>query len=167
MFIYFRWNDKKKMRKIVIFFIIVHSVLSTQSLLFAQSKLQSLILLGMGELNMGYKDRARSFFIREAALWFICLGGKKAANWYANDYYAFAALHAGVNMEGKDYIFSVNMGHYDSFTEYNNIKERQRQIHAIYDEGQGYEWQWDNKQNRIHFDNIGHCPYLYHHGQSK
>lgn len=46
------------------------------------------------------------------------------------------------------------MGHYDSFTEYNDIKERQRQIDKIYEEGQGNEWQWDNTQNRINFDSM-------------
>ena len=46
------------------------------------------------------------------------------------------------------------MGHYNSLTEYNEIKSRQRQMDDIYEEGKGNEWQWDNKQNRIHFNNM-------------
>ena len=71
-----------------------------------------------------------------------------------SDYIAYAELHADVNLGGKDYLFAVNMGHYDSFTEYNDIKERQRQIDKIYEEGQGNEWEWDNTQNRINFDSM-------------
>ena len=140
--------------KIILLIIVVNSLLSAQMSSTANGKLQSLILPGLGELKMGYDERARSFFIREAALWLICIGGKKASNWYESDYLAFAELHADVNMDGKNYIFAVNMGHYNSLTEYNEIKSRQRQMDDIYEEGKGNEWQWDNKQNRIHFNNM-------------
>ena len=142
------------MRKILLCIVVLNSLLSAQMSSSTKSKLQSLILPGMGELNMGHKNRARSFFIREAAIWFVCIGGTKASNWYESDYRAFAALHAGIDMDGKDYIFAVNMGHYNSFTEYNETKARQRQMHKIYAEGQGNEWQWDNKKNRGHFDKL-------------
>ena len=142
------------MRKILLFIIVLSSFLSAQMTAAKTNKLQSLILPGLGEFKMGHEKRARSFFIREAALWLICIGGKEISNWYESDYKAYAELHADVNMEGKDYLFAVNMGHYDSFTEYNDIKERQRQIDKIYEEGQGNEWEWDNTQNRINFDSM-------------
>ena len=142
------------MRKILLFIIVLSSFLSAQMTAAKTNKLQSLILPGLGEFKMGHEKRARSFFIREAALWLICIGGKEVSNWYESDYKAYAELHADVNMAGKDYLFAVNMGHYDSFTEYNDIKERQRQIDKIYEEGQGNEWQWDNTQNRINFDSM-------------
>ena len=142
------------MRKILLFIIVLSSFLSAQMTAAKTNKLQSLILPGLGEFKMGHEKRARSFFIREAALWLICIGGKEVSNWYESDYKAYAELHADVNMEGKDYLFAVNMGHYDSFTEYNDIKERQRQIDKIYEEGQGNEWEWDNTQNRINFDSM-------------
>jgi len=142
------------MRKILLCIVVLTSLLSAQMSSSAKSKLQSLILPGMGELNMGHEKRARSFFIREAAIWLVCIGGTKVSNWYETDYRAFAALHAGIDMDGKDYIFAVNMGHYNSFTEYNETKARQRQVYEIYSEGQGNEWQWDNKKNRIHFDKL-------------
>ena len=142
------------MRKILLIIIIVNSFLSAQMSPAAKNKLQSLILPGLGELKMGNEERARSFFIREAALWLICIGGKKASSWYESDYRAFAELHAGVDMDGKDYIFAVNMGHYGSLSEYNATKARKRQVNKIYKEGEGNEWEWDNVENRLHFDNL-------------
>ena len=144
----------RKMRILLLFIIVLNSLLSAQMSSSAKSKIQSLILPGLGELNMGHEKQARSFFIREAALWLICISSKKASNWYESDYKAFAELHAGVNMDAKDYIFAVNMGHYNSFTEYNETKARQRQVDNIYEEGQGNEWQWDTNHNRIRFDNM-------------
>ena len=84
------------MRKIVLLIIVVHSLLSAQMSSSAKSKLQSLIIAGMGELKMGHENRARSSFIREVALWLICIGGKHASNWYESDYRAFAELHEDV-----------------------------------------------------------------------
>ena len=57
-------------------------------------------------------------------------------------------------MEGKNYLFSVNLGHYDSSEQYNDTKERQRQVEDKYREGKGLEWQWDNSVNRIKFDEM-------------
>ena len=142
------------MRKILLSIIVVNFLLSAQMSSSSKNKLQSLIVPGMGEFKMGHENRARSFFIREVALWLICIGGKQASNWYESDYRAFAALHAGIDMGGKGYIFTVNMGHYKSFTEYNETKARQRQVHEIYAEGQGNEWKWDNHENRKHFDKL-------------
>ncbi len=142
------------MRKTLLVIIIVSSMLSAQMSSSAKSKLQSLILPGLGELNMGHEKKARSFFIREAALWLVCIGGTKVSNWYESDYRAFAELHAGVNMDGKDYIFAVNMGNFNNFSEYNETRKLQRQVNKIYVEGQGNEWQWDNDQNRKKFDNM-------------
>ena len=130
------------MRKILLF-IVIHSFLFAEESYSVKNKLQSLILPGLGELTMGHENRARSFFIREAALWLVFIGGHQASNWYESDYKAFAGLHSGLDMTGKDYIFAVNMGHYDSFTEYNASKSRQRLINEIYDEGEGNEWEWD------------------------
>ena len=57
-------------------------------------------------------------------------------------------------MAGKNYLFAVNMGHFNSFEEYNNTKERQRLVVDKYEEELGFEWHWDNKTNRIKFDNM-------------
>ena len=141
------------MKRIILYVLIVSSFLSAQMSLSSSSKFQSLILPGLGELEMGHEKRARSFFIREAALWLVCIGGTKAANWHESDYRAFAEIHANVDMNDKDYLFSVNLGHYDSFSEYNAINTRKRLTGDLYEEG-GDQWQWDSTQNRIKYDRM-------------
>ena len=120
----------------------------------ASNKLRSLFLPGLGEYSMGHEKLAKSFFIREAALWFVCLGGMKVSNWYENDYKAFAAIHADINLDQKSYIFAVNVGHFDSFSDYNANRARKRQNNEMYEEGQGNEWEWDSVQNRIEYDRM-------------
>ena len=120
----------------------------------AKSKLQSLVFHGWGEQTLGESKRAQSFFKREAALWLFYIGSKKTANWYESDYTAFAELHADVEMTGKDYLFVVNMGHYDNLEKYNDTKERQRLPAEKYADDGSFNWQWDNKANRITFDKM-------------
>ena len=142
------------MKKYLLVIFLFTTCLMAQIQVNAKNKLQSLILPGWGQQTLGESKRAQSFFIRETALWLICIGGKKAANWYESDYNAFAELHANVDMEGKNYLFSVNLGHYDSFEQYNDTKERQRLVEEKYGEGKGLEWKWDNSINRIKYDEM-------------
>ena len=128
--------------------------LTAQIQVNTKAKLQSLVLPGWGEQTLGEPNRAQSFFIREAALWLIYIGGKKTANWYESNYIAFAELHSDVDMEGKNYLFAVNLGHYSNFEQYNDTKERQRLVEDKYVEHRGLEWQWDNSVNRIKFDEM-------------
>ena len=103
---------------------------------------------------MGESKTANKYFIREAALWLIFIGSKKTAAWYESDYMAFAELHANVDMAGKNYLFAVNMGHYNSLEDYNATKERQRSVNEKYEEDKNFDWKWDNSTNRIKFDNM-------------
>ena len=116
------------MKKYLLLIILCLPYLTAQIPLDTKIKLQSLVLPGWGEQTLGESKRAQSFFIREAAFWLIYIGVKKTSDWYESDYTAFAELHADVDMEGKNYLFAVNLGHYDSFEEYNDTKERQRQV---------------------------------------
>ncbi len=140
------------MKKYLLLIILCTTHLAAQISADAKSKLQSLVLPGWGEHTLGESKRAQRFFIREAAFWLIYIGVKKTSDWYENDYRAFARLHADVSMAGKNYLFAVNLGHYDSFEQYNDTKERQREVKDKYEENQGLEWRWDNSSNRIKFD---------------
>ena len=142
------------MKKYLIFILISLACISAQVNGNSKTKLQSMVLPGWGEQTLGETNRANNFFIREAALWLIYIGGKKTADWYESDYTAFAELHADVDMNGKNYLFVVNLGHYNSLDIYNDTKERKRLVNDKYKEGEGFEWQWDNSENRIKFDEM-------------
>ncbi|MDP6134498.1 MAG: hypothetical protein QF856_07870 [Candidatus Marinimicrobia bacterium] len=142
------------MNKYLIIIIICLNCLSAQVTGNAKTKLQSLLLPGWGQNSLGESKRATNYFIREAALWLIFVGSKKSADWYESDYTAFAELHANVDMTGKEPLFAVNMGHYDSLDDYNDTKERQRLVNDKYEENKNFDWQWDNSTNRIKFDNM-------------
>ena len=141
------------MNKYLIIIIICLNCLCAQVNGNAKTKLQSLLLPGWGQNSLGESKRATNYFIREAALWLIFVGSKKSADWYESDYTAFAELHANVDMAEKNYLFAVNMGHYNSLDEYKDTKQRQR-LENEYEGDKNFDWQWDNSTNRIKFDNM-------------
>ena len=142
------------MNKYLIIIIICLNCLSAQVNGNAKTKLQSLLLPGWGQHSLGESKRATNYFIREAAIWLIFVGSKKSADWYESDYTAFAELHANVDMAEKNYLFAVNVGHYNSLDDYNDTKERQRLVNDKYEENKNFDWQWDNSTNRIKYDNM-------------
>ena len=142
------------MKEYFIIIVLCITCISAQVSGNTKTKLRSLVFPGWGEQILGESKRAHSFFKREAVLWLFCIGSMKTANWYESDYIAFAELHADVEMTGKDYLFAVNIGHYDNLEEYDDIKERQRlPAEKIYTDRRD-RWQWDNKANRIKFDEM-------------
>ena len=140
------------MKRYLTLIILYISCISAQVTENTNLKLKSMVLPGWGEQCLGESKRAKQFFIREAVLWLIYINSKKTANTYQSNYIAFAQLHANAEMEGKNYLFSVNMGHYNSLEEFNNTKGRKRLVEDQYGEGQGFEWRWDNDENRTKFD---------------
>ena len=142
------------MKKYLILIVLCITCISAQVSDNTKIKLRSLVFPGWGEHTIKESKRAHSFFMREAALWLFYIGSKKSANWYESDYMAFAELHADVEMTGKNYLFAVNMGHYDNLEGYNDTKERQRFPDDKYIEGEGFNWQWDDRTNRIKFDEM-------------
>lgn len=116
--------------------------------------LKSAILPGWGEMSLQKDHRAKNFFIREGLLWLTLYGSNKRSDWYRSDYLAFGAEHAGTDISDKTYQYAVDMGNYDSYSDFIAAKDRQRQIDLKYPEGQGYEWNWDSSANRIKFDKM-------------
>ncbi len=116
--------------------------------------MKSAILPGWGELSLQQGHRAKGFFIREGILWLTFYGANKRHDWYRTDYQAYGAEHAGAEVSDKTYQYAVDMGNYDSYTEYNAAKDRLRQVDLKYPEDQGYEWNWDSSDHRIQFDDM-------------
>ena len=142
------------MKEYLIIIVLCISCISAQVSGNTKTKLRSLVFPGWGEHILGESKRAHSFFKREAVLWLLYIGSMKTANWYESDYIAFAELHADVEMTGKDYLFEVNIGHYDNLEEYHDTKERQRLPLEKYADSENPDWQWDDKTNRIKFDKM-------------
>jgi len=113
----------------------------------------SLILPGMGELYAGTFSTGKYFTVADAGLWLTYGGFITHGNWLRNDARSFAVEHAGVQPEGKDDNFFVDIGDFNNIDDYNQQKLRNRQYEMLYS-GPEYKWAWDSEEHREQFRSL-------------
>ena len=133
---------------------------------FSASMLKSVVFPGWGELseynalskdnnleNIKFiKDRARYIMLQESSLWVGFYVFQDLTKSYKNDYRLLGETNAGVDWDGKNDLFSANVGNYNNKDEYNAYKLLIGQYDDAYLE-EGYDWDWqNNNDNRLKYD---------------
>ncbi len=119
-----------------------------------KAMLLSLVLPGLGEKYTGANTRAAVFMSTEVALILSYIGFKQYSNWRKEDYKTFASSHAGVDLVNKTDSYFVDIGNYQSISEYNAAKLRQRNLQDFYRDEQAYYWEWASEAHRHKFDQL-------------
>jgi hypothetical protein len=115
--------------------------------------LRSLLIPGWGQKAVGAKTSARTFFVAELALWTGFAALQIRGNWLEDDYRLFATTHAGVDPQGKNKDYFVDVGNFNNIDDYNNAQLRNRDATSLYDPA-SFHWQWDSETNRRRFDDL-------------
>ena len=115
--------------------------------------LRSFLIPGWGQKYAGAKTSARNFFVAELALWTGFIAFQVRGHWLEDDYRLFGTTHAGLDPDGKNDRYFVDVGNFNSIDEYNQAKLRERDVAALYDPANFY-WKWDNDANRQRFDDL-------------
>jgi len=114
--------------------------------------LMSLVLPGSGEFYMGQRGQATAFFSSEIVLWTGLLLNNLYANHLNDEYRIYAVQHAGVQSQGKDKQYWIDIGKYNSLYDFNEQRRRDRFFSALYPEDGNYFWLWDEENNRLRYD---------------
>ena len=152
-----------------ILYIIIHCTLV--SFLFSSSTIRSLAFPGWGEMNefnilsekknfenIEYiKDRSKAIMITEGVIWISLIISNELSSSYENDFKLLGQNNADIDWSsinnGEFSKYAANVGNFDSFETYNH--ERRVNHLSTYDEGDGYEWDWnDNNSNRLRYDKL-------------
>ena len=112
----------------------------------------SLLLPGLGEAYVGHTDYTKIFLTTEILGWGLLIRNFLQVQWRTEDYENYAIQHAGINNQGQDAQYWIDIGKYDNIYEYNEQRRRDRNVDAIYGESGKYYWQWDNRDNRLYYD---------------
>ncbi|MEE9163165.1 MAG: hypothetical protein V3U35_09390 [Candidatus Neomarinimicrobiota bacterium] len=124
--------------------------------------IRSLVLPGWGQQVLGERATARRFMLAEASLWLGYAVTRSASGWYRQDYLAFAALHAEVDLDRlpDSDIYYFNLGRYDSILEYNQVQMRRRNLDSLYPVGAGIDWLWDEPSHRQRYTELREASLL-------
>jgi TM2 domain-containing membrane protein YozV len=123
---------------------------STKSVLLAAGL--SAILPGAGELYAGNFESGKYSLIAEGAVWITYAGFYSHASWVRQDARLFAAQRSGARFDSKDDKFAVDIGNFNSVSDYNQAKLRNREYDLLYTDP-AFNWQWDTDQSRVAFKN--------------
>jgi hypothetical protein len=115
--------------------------------------LRSLVFPGWGENYIGRPTSGNWFRGIEFALLAGVTGFSVYSSWRAEEYRSYAEVHAGIDSDGRSHAYFVNMGIYNDVDSYNQAMRRNNNFDAcLYDAADA--WQWDSRDNRLHFRNI-------------
>ncbi len=115
------------------------------------SAVLSLILPGAGHFYAGRMDVGKYFLTAEAGLWLGIVGINIYGDAVRDDSRSFAVVHSGINKNGKDDDYFVNIGLFNNIYEYNNYRLSRGEYDKIYDINSHY-WNWDYNNNRELYD---------------
>ena len=142
------------------------SARSSSAISQREAVLRSLLIPGCGQHALGAEKLARGFMVAEAGLWIGYYLASETAQWYHQNYRAFAALHAGTDYALKSDIYYFWLGQYDSIQEYNTEQIRRRDLDSIYPTDNGYDWSWDDTANRQRYNQLRQAGLLASKGAS-
>lgn len=112
----------------------------------------SVILPGAGELYACNFESGKYSLIAEAAVWITYAGFYSHASWVRQDARLFATQRSGARFDSKDDKFAVDIGNFNSTSDYNQAKLRNREYDLLYMDPV-FNWQWDTDQSRVAFKN--------------
>jgi len=110
--------------------------------------LLSLLIPGLGEWRMGHHKAAKIFMGTEVIMWASYLSTLGYINVQQNDLKTFAATNAGVNTGDKDDQYWIDVGQANSIYAFNESKLLERDLNGRYEEGAGFDWQWQSEEDR-------------------
>jgi hypothetical protein len=116
--------------------------------------LYSLLLPGMGELYAGNYNTGKYLTAAEGGLWITLIGLDRYGTWLQDDARTFAVGHAGINTNGKNDQYFVDIGNYNTIYDYNQEALRDRNPYKLYDENSTFAWTWDSRSNREYFRDV-------------
>ena len=110
--------------------------------------LYSSLIPGGGQYYLGKRKTARYFFAAEALTWLGYLSFKTYGNWRRDDYMAYAAVHANVDLSGKSDEHLTWVGFYNDIREFNSFGRAWDPERAYLPDTPEYHWEWKSDQER-------------------
>lgn len=115
----------------------------------------SFLLPGAGQYYTESKTKTIIFGSAEAVIWGGFFGLRQYGSWKKDDYRAWAAFHAGADVNGKPDIYYEKLTYYDNLNEYNQLAPLYDGDEAtLFPATPNYYWNWDSDGSRDRYRNL-------------
>ena len=139
-------------RKIIFILLLVGFSIGSDSGL---GLIKNIIIPGMGmPKTEEYQNLKKNYLLREVVIWGTLFSSRQNSNMYENNYINYGVEYGETDVSDYNYQYAINVGDYDSFSEYNDAMLRKRLSERVYPQNQGYEWDWESRDNRLKYRNM-------------
>ena len=140
------------MKKILaILFIISISICSNSSLVL----IKNIVIPGLGMPNTEkYQKIKKQYLLREVILWGSLFSSRRSSDVYSNNYINYGIDYSDTDVSNFNYQYAINVGDYNSMSEYNDAMLRRRLPDKLYPQDEGYDWIWEAPSNRLKYRNM-------------
>ena len=115
----------------------------------------SILFPGAGQLYTKQTGKMKIFGGAEIMIWTGFFGLRTYGAWKKEDYRAWAAYHAGADVNDKPDDYYETLTYYDNLDEYNQLELLYEGSQAVlYPETPEYYWNWDSDASRSHFRDL-------------
>ncbi|OGC91005.1 MAG: hypothetical protein A2W25_07970 [candidate division Zixibacteria bacterium RBG_16_53_22] len=115
----------------------------------------SFVLPGAGQYYTENKSKTIIFGGAEAMIWGGFFGLRQYGGWKKDDYRAWAAFHAGADVNDKPDIYYEKLTYYDNLNEYNQLAPLYDGDEAtLFPATRDYYWNWDSDGSRDHYRSL-------------
>ena len=112
----------------------------------------SIILPGAGQYYTESRGKMIFFGGAEALIWSNFVGFRLYGKWKKEDYIGWAAMHAGVDVNGKPDSYFETLTYYDNIDIYNQLELLYERSEAeLYPDTPEFYWNWDSDVSRVHY----------------
>ena len=136
-------------RKIIFILLLVGFSIGSDSRL---GLIKNIIIPGMGmPKTEEYQNLKKNYLLREVIIWGTLFSSRQNSDMYENNYINYGVEYGETDVSDYNYQYAINVGDYDSFSEYNDAMLRKRLSERVYPQNQGYEWDWESSDNRLKY----------------
>ena len=140
------------MKKILaILFIISISICSDSKFVL----IKNIVIPGLGMPKTDqYQKIRKQYLLREVVLWGGLFSSRRSRDIYKDNYINYGVTYSDTNVSDFNYQYAINVGDYDSMSEYNDAMLRKRLSDKVYPQDQGYDWNWGASSERLKYRNM-------------
>ena len=137
------------MKKIFILLIISSCLISSSA---EWSPLKNIIIPGMGVPNIDRFDKIKkNYLLREVLIWGVLFSSNQIRDMYNDNYINYGISYANTNVDSFNFQYAINVGDYESMSDYNNAMLGRRLADKVYPQDEGYDWNWESSKDRLKY----------------
>ena len=116
------------------------------------SPFKNMIIPGMGIPNIDNYDKIKkNYLLREVLIWGVLFSSNQNRDIYNDNYINYGISYASTNVDSFNFQYAINVGDYESMSDYNNAMLGRRLPDKVYPQDEGYDWNWESHKDRLKY----------------